>query len=574
MSALSIQPTYPIFTDIDGQPLEDGFIWIGVANLAPIVNPITVYWDAALTIPAAQPIRTRGGYPVNSGTPARLYVNSDYSIQIQNKNGSTVYSAPENLERFGSIDASSVVYTPKWTGALVGTVKKQLDEVIYVRNFIPAGTDTANTDCTAFIQAALDAGASKTIDFGNDGTWPVTFKTLGTLYISGLNTRIEGRGAVIDYYGTGAAFRWNLFNGTIYPQDNMIRQLNVYVNNGPSSSAFLIQTSHSRFEDVGIGLRVGATSAKGFVLVGDETNGTGPYYNYFEKCTVQSSSLSLDHIGVLFATNAPGYRGPNANVWVGGRIGQCATAFKITGNGNVIIGATIENVNTLNGICYDFVGPAAFKNTQNQVYGGYIENANTVFRIDALTNGTIIEMPYMTGVGTILNDLSPDAQILSGSVPNKLPTGIDFSTTAASANANVLDAYEEGTWVPTLQGGTTAGSYTITTTSAKYIKIGRQVTVTAKMNITVNSAGTGPLRFGGLPFPKDSDEFMAGGVITQSILINAAIMSLSPAAYTSSLDSTFSISGSRSNTSPLDIDCADVTAGAYVIVTITYTTQF
>lgn len=573
MSALSIQPTYPIFTDIDGQPLEAGYLWLGVANLNPQTNPINVYWDAALTIPATQPIRTLAGYPSNSGTPARLYVNSDYSIRVMNRNGSTVYSAPENLERFGSIDASAVAYTAKWAGSLASTVKKQLDEVIYVANYIPDGTDTANTDCTAFIQAALDAGASKTIDFGNRGTWPVTYKTLGTLYISGMNTRIEGRGAIIDYYGSGAAFGWNLFNGNIYPQDNMIRQLNVYVNSGVSSSAFIVRTSHSRFEDVGIGLRVGAASAKGFVLVGDETNGTGPYYNYFEKCTVQSGSLSQDHIGVLFATNAPGYRGPNANTWIGGRIGQCATGFRITGNGNVFIGATIENVNTLDGICYDFVGPAAFKNTQNQVYGGYIENANTVFRIDALTNGTIIEMPYITGVGTILNDLSTDAQILSGSVPNKLPTGIDFNTTAASANANVLDAYEEGTWVPTLQGGTTAGSYTITTSSAKYIKIGRQVTVTAKMDITVNSAGTGALRFGGLPFPKDSSLFIAGGVITQNISINAAIMSLSPSAWTSSLDSTFAISGPRSGAAPLELDCADVSSSAYVIVTITYITQ-
>lgn len=103
MSALSIQPTYPIFTDIDGQPLEDGYVWIGAANLAPIGNPITVYWDAALTIPAVQPIRTRGGYPMNSGTPARLYVNSDYSIQVQNKNGSVIYtSLLDNLYSSGT----------------------------------------------------------------------------------------------------------------------------------------------------------------------------------------------------------------------------------------------------------------------------------------------------------------------------------------------------------------------------------------------------------------------------------------------------------------------------------------
>ena len=104
MSALSIQPTYPIFTDIDGQPLEDGYVWIGTANLDPQTNPINVYWDAALTLPAAQPIRTLAGYPSNSGTPARLYVNSDYSIRVMNKNGSVVYSAPAATERYnGSV---------------------------------------------------------------------------------------------------------------------------------------------------------------------------------------------------------------------------------------------------------------------------------------------------------------------------------------------------------------------------------------------------------------------------------------------------------------------------------------
>jgi hypothetical protein len=104
MSALSVQPTFPIFTDVDGQPLEDGYIWIGTVNLPAQTNQISVYWDAGLTIPAAQPIRTLGGYPANNGTPARLYVNSDYSILVQNKLGSMVYSAPAATERYnGSV---------------------------------------------------------------------------------------------------------------------------------------------------------------------------------------------------------------------------------------------------------------------------------------------------------------------------------------------------------------------------------------------------------------------------------------------------------------------------------------
>ena len=163
MSALSIQPTYPIFTDIDGQPLEDGFVWIGQANLDPQVNPINVFWDAALTIPAGQPIRTLGGYPSNSGTPARLYVNSDYSIRVMNKNGSVVYSAPVATERYNEIvisgmNAEDVVYDPPFANAVSTNVEAALaEQQVTITNFGAVGD--GSTDCSAAIRDALQSGA-------------------------------------------------------------------------------------------------------------------------------------------------------------------------------------------------------------------------------------------------------------------------------------------------------------------------------------------------------------------------------------------------------------------------------
>jgi hypothetical protein len=45
------------------------------------------------------------------------------------------------------------------SGAVQRTVESKLQDVVSVLDFIPPGTNTATTDCTTFIQAAIDAGA-------------------------------------------------------------------------------------------------------------------------------------------------------------------------------------------------------------------------------------------------------------------------------------------------------------------------------------------------------------------------------------------------------------------------------
>lgn len=108
MSTIEVQPPYPAFAGTDGLPLENGYIWIGAVNLSPQVNPIAVYWDAAQTIAAPQPIRTLNGYPSRNGTPARFYVASDYSIQVLDSKGSVVYTAlNDNLSGDGFIASNA-----------------------------------------------------------------------------------------------------------------------------------------------------------------------------------------------------------------------------------------------------------------------------------------------------------------------------------------------------------------------------------------------------------------------------------------------------------------------------------
>jgi hypothetical protein len=97
MTAISIAPGYPNFSDTDGSSLNDGYVYIGLENQNPITAPANVFWDSAFEIPAAQPLRTSGGYIVRNGTPAAVYTGTAYSILVQNKNFVTVYNAPSAI---------------------------------------------------------------------------------------------------------------------------------------------------------------------------------------------------------------------------------------------------------------------------------------------------------------------------------------------------------------------------------------------------------------------------------------------------------------------------------------------
>src|SRR4030067_2992284 len=122
MATISILPPFVVFNDTEGESLEDGFIYIGTAGLNPLItaNQLAVYTDFALTIPVATPIRTSGGYPVNSGSPIRMYVNAaDYSIVVLNRNGALVYVSLSNKTSLGTINLSTDV-----TGLLLSSFIK------------------------------------------------------------------------------------------------------------------------------------------------------------------------------------------------------------------------------------------------------------------------------------------------------------------------------------------------------------------------------------------------------------------------------------------------------------------
>lgn len=95
MTILAAGQPFPLYFDKNGDVLDSGYLYFGAVNLNPETNPIQVYWDAAGTQPAPQPIRTLAGYAVRNGTPANVYINGAYSQTVKNKRGVVVAYIPD-----------------------------------------------------------------------------------------------------------------------------------------------------------------------------------------------------------------------------------------------------------------------------------------------------------------------------------------------------------------------------------------------------------------------------------------------------------------------------------------------
>ena len=93
--ALQINQPFPMFFDLDGSPLDNGYIYIGTANANPETSPVTVYWDAGLTLPATQPLRTINGHISRSGTPSVVFHGLDStSVTTKNSRNQQVLYSP------------------------------------------------------------------------------------------------------------------------------------------------------------------------------------------------------------------------------------------------------------------------------------------------------------------------------------------------------------------------------------------------------------------------------------------------------------------------------------------------
>jgi hypothetical protein len=138
-----------------------------------------------------------------------------------------------------------------------------------------------------------------------------------------------------------------------------------------------------------------------------------------------------------------------------------------------------------------------------QVVGARSDN----FEIADSTAGSSIDevrMSILSGSGNVIFGKNIG---IGATTPTTSGTGITFpATQSASSNANTLDDYEEGGFVPTITfGGASVGvTYNTTYTGATYTKIGNRVCVSGYVLLNSKGTSTGSASIGNLPFVSES----------------------------------------------------------------------
>ena len=135
-----------------------------------------------------------------------------------------------------------------------------------------------------------------------------------------------------------------------------------------------------------------------------------------------------------------------------------------------------------------------------------------------------IESPATSTNRTITLADATGTMVVSGTTPSL--NGITFpATQVASAGANTLDDYEEGSWTPVLSDGTNNATMSAFT-GGRYTKIGNVVYLFCYVETTSLGSVTGVIRITGLPFVSEqpiSGVNLSGGcaVVTGGLNVTA-----------------------------------------------------
>ena len=233
----------------------------------------------------------------------------------------------------------------------------------------------------------------------------------------------------------------------------------------------------SYFKVLGSGnVGIGTTSVTSLLTIGNSYIGSGAY----EPLRSTGSPTTLISGGKDTITriiggdyDAASTTSIDLSCAISKNLGVASSGFRITAGTGA--GASASN------------GFLAFNSLTAEIAGTF--TATERMRIDGSTGAATFSSSVTVGAGLSLSGATAPA------------SGIEFpATQVASASANNLDDYEEGTWTMGVAFSGASVGVTYSNNTGTYVKIGRQVTVNGYISLTSKGSSTGSARITGLPF--------------------------------------------------------------------------
>lgn len=593
MTIYAITNPFEIFTDTDGTPLEAGYIYIGEANNNPITNPIDVTWDANGLYPAAQPIRTINGYPSRNGSPSNIFISTEngvneYSIIVQNnKQEIALYERNKKIEEgtlktatsFGAVgdgitddypalqaalNSNQLIILPK--GRYRITQELVIDPVVNRNSGFIGLTSWSNYPSTSQTGGPTWLGDQEVVIF-YDGPLSATACVI--------RASAEAVGVQVDQTFDNTIYGFRLESVLLDGNDlagfglygirlSEPEVVNTCVRGTNKHGYYIDGTFSGRFEKVsavfnnGCGMTFGRAeldyswsagtkiNAVYFSDLYASTNGadktfdesTNPLWGYgigmwLHRGNIISSYTSElnDGVAVVFApTFGPnviqcGYSELSSQYVVSGTTaiadGRATRGWAVwfvgyTGGTSLCI--SIENVfSASEGIRLTGVEPSTgriqeclkFKNIKG---ANYLNADWSNYCLVSCTNELIAGITGSSPTGV---------ELFSG--------GIRFDTTGST-----LNAYEEGTFSPQIEGSTVAGTgWTYSVNVGAYTKIGQHVFITGRITITaIGSGASGAVRLTNLPYTvRNANNYYSGASISNVANLNTSVVHLSAYAF-------------------------------------------
>jgi hypothetical protein len=419
-------------------------------------------------------------YETNGGERMRIF--SDGNISISNTPSNAGFKLDVNgTGRFsGNLRTDGVLLWNSGIGALS----------------FGSGFVTMETNSSTQIRLVTNGSTALTLGTNQAATFSSSLQVNGGSRLIGSATvGSDTNEWVLSGVGNGGAIFQKTHSGAGGPNDRYLRLGNVD-NNGTPNYVMSIVNSNTGFGTTSPSQRVHIDGQRGQPATGGTTQ-NGLFRIQGGSGVGYGESLDMGfHVGI---------DGPPSYGWLqstnSGSLGVVYNLCLNPNGGNVGVGITTPSApltvrsTGATGILLEQDGSNSAVSSRlvarNNSVTGTIRYDSGGWRFN--TNATI---DATSGTERALISTDGYFRMLSGT------GGVQFGGNTAASNA--LNAYEEGTWTPTILGATGQSTYP-GNRSGWYTRVGRLVTVTWFVTITRNNM-TGTLQMSGLPFT-----LMSGG---------------------------------------------------------------